>query len=73
MIDYHVAPADALPFVASQSIDVVTIVLALQNIEAMQAVMAEASRVLKVGGRFIIVINHLQPITTTPAQIRTFN
>ena len=58
MIDYHVAPADALPFVASQSVDVVTIVLALQNIEAMQAVMAEASRVLKVGGRFIIVINH---------------
>jgi ubiquinone/menaquinone biosynthesis C-methylase UbiE len=40
------------------SIDAAVIILALQNIENMQAVIAEAARVLKTGGRFVFVINH---------------
>jgi len=57
-IEYHVASADLLPFVKDSSTDVVTIILALQNIERLSETMAEAARVLKLGGRFVIVINH---------------
>ena len=57
-IEYHVASADLLPFVKDSSVDVVTIILALQNIERLSETMAEAARVLKLGGRFVIVINH---------------
>lgn len=42
----------------TSSMDVVTAILALQNIENLQGVFAEAARVLKPDGRLIIVINH---------------
>ncbi|MEK7610068.1 MAG: class I SAM-dependent methyltransferase [Patescibacteria group bacterium] len=57
-IQFHVSPADSLPFIKDGTIDVVTIVLALQNIENIQGVFTECSRVLKIGGRLVIVINH---------------
>lgn len=57
-IDFHVALAHRLSFAASDSIDAVTIVLALQNIENMAEVLVEVSRVLKPGGRLIVVLNH---------------
>jgi ubiquinone/menaquinone biosynthesis C-methylase UbiE len=57
-IEYHVAPADDLSFVESNSADVVTIILALQNIENLQGTFAECSRVLKLGGKIVFVINH---------------
>ncbi len=57
-IEFHVSPADSVPFIADNSMDVVTVILALQNIENMPGVFAEASRVLKTGGKMIFVINH---------------
>lgn len=57
-IQFHVTPADSLPFLQDGTIDVITIVLALQNIENILGVFAECSRVLKSGGRLVMVINH---------------
>ena len=57
-IEYHAAPADKLPFIKDESIDVILISLAIQNIANVKEVMAEANRVLVKGGRMIIVMNH---------------
>ena len=57
-IQYHVAPADALRFAPDGSFEVITIVLALQNIENIAGVFAECSRVLAPGGRAYFVLNH---------------
>ena len=57
-IQFHATPADSLPFMQNNSVDVVTIILALQNIENIHGVFAECARVLKPGGRVVMVINH---------------
>jgi len=63
-IEYHVAPSNSLSFLADKSIDLITIVLALQNIEDLAGTMLECARVLKPatatssGGRLFIVLNH---------------
>ncbi len=57
-VEYHAAPADKIPFVASGSVDVVALVLALQNMDPVHPVFAECARVLKLGGKFAIVLNH---------------
>ena len=57
-IPFHATPADKLAFAQGETFDAVTIVLAIQNIENMQGVFAEAWRVLKPGGRMILVLNH---------------
>lgn len=57
-IEFHVSPADSVPFIADNSVDTVTVILALQNIENMPGVFSEAGRVLKPGGKMIFVINH---------------
>ena len=57
-IQFHVTPADSLPFLQNGTMDVVTILLAIQNIENVEGVFAECSRVLKSGGRMVLVINH---------------
>lgn len=57
-VTYHVSPADKLSFATDSSFDLVTIVLALQNIENLAGTLAESSRVLKKGGRLVVVINH---------------
>ncbi len=57
-IQFHVTPADSLPFMQNGTVDIVTIILALQNIENIQGVFAECSRVLKPGGKIVFVINH---------------
>ncbi len=54
---FHSASND-LFMVKSETKDVVVCVLALQNIEKMQETVAEVSRVLKKGGRFIAILNH---------------
>ena len=57
-IEYHVAPAENLNFLKNKSIDKITLILALQNIEGVQAVLKECSRVLKNHGKLFIVLNH---------------
>lgn len=57
-INFHVSPADNLSFLAARSLDKIIIVLALQNIENYQGVIAECARILKPKGRLIIVLNH---------------
>jgi ubiquinone/menaquinone biosynthesis C-methylase UbiE len=57
-IHYFVAPADKIPFVKDKSMDAVTIILSLQNIENIQGVLKESARVLKPEGRLLIVLNH---------------
>lgn len=55
---YVAAPAEKLSFAKDASFDAATIVLALQNIEHLAVALAEAARVLRVGGRLLIVLNH---------------
>jgi len=57
-IEYYVAPAHKLPFIKDGSIDVVTIILGIQNIENISEVFKEVARVLKKSGRMFIVMNH---------------
>ena len=55
---FHTAPADALPFLKSASVDKAAIVLALQNIENIAGVLRECARVIKKEGRLYLVLNH---------------
>ena len=55
---FSVAPADSLSFMSDGSVDALTIILAIQNIENLAGTMAEAARVLRAGGRLILVTNH---------------
>lgn len=57
-VSYHVGSAEKFDIVESGTKDKVVIVLAIQNIEHVQKVFAEAARVLKSGGTFHIVMNH---------------
>lgn len=57
-IVYHVAPAEDLSFAAAHEYDIVVCVLALQNIEHLRTVYQEVQRVLRPGGRFVMVLNH---------------
>ncbi len=56
--EFHAAPAHAMPFVPSASIDKAVIVLAIQNIENFADVFAECRRVLKPSGHLFVVMNH---------------
>jgi ubiquinone/menaquinone biosynthesis C-methylase UbiE len=56
--EYHVALANDLKFAKDKSFDTVVCVLALQNIEDLTGTFAEARRVLRPGGRFVMVLNH---------------
>lgn len=55
---YVAVPAEKLSFAKDASFDAATIVLALQNIEHLDEALAEAARVLRSGGRLLIVLNH---------------
>jgi ubiquinone/menaquinone biosynthesis C-methylase UbiE len=57
-IDYHVAGANQMAFVEDNSVDKITIVLALQNIKEADECIKECSRVLKPRGSLYIVLNH---------------
>jgi ubiquinone/menaquinone biosynthesis C-methylase UbiE len=57
-IPFHAAPAHALSFAESNSFDAATIVLAIQNIENIADAFTEANRILKPGGRLVLVMNH---------------
>lgn len=55
---YVKADAQNLSFAKTGEFDIVLCVLALQNMENLKGVLAEISRVLKPGGKFIAVLNH---------------
>ncbi len=57
-IPFYVAPAHALAFAKDASFDAATIVLAIQNIENIGEVFAEARRVLVPQGRLVLVMMH---------------
>ncbi len=56
--EFHVAPSHDMSMVSTASMDIVTCVLALQNIKLLDETFQEAARMLKKGGRFIFVLNH---------------
>jgi len=55
---FHIASADALPFLKNGVENKAAIVLALQNIENVAGVLRECARVIKKGGELYIVLNH---------------
>lgn len=57
-IIFHVADAHKLEQIPNNSIDAVICILALQNMDKLEIVFREVSRVLKPAGKFIFVINH---------------
>src|SRR3989338_4699980 len=57
-IRFGVAPADALKTVDDGTVDKITVVLAIQNIENMNGTFGECTRVLKPGGKIYLVMNH---------------
>lgn len=57
-IEYHVSPADKIEFCKNESVDAITIVLALQNIKNVDGVFKECARVLKENGSIFLVLNH---------------
>lgn len=57
-IQFHVSEADDLKFIKDSSIDKISIILAIQNIENMQGVWNECKRVLKDKGKLCVVLNH---------------
>lgn len=57
-ISYKTSPSDNLSFMKSESTDVAVIILALQNIEKVKETLSECFRVLKTGGRLVLVLNH---------------
>lgn len=65
-IDYHVSPASDLSFIPDHTIDSITIVLAIQNIEDVHQVLHECARVLKPNSRLLIVLTH--PAFRVPQQ-----
>ena len=57
-IDFIVSSADSLSFLKDRSIDKITIILSIQNIENVHDVFKECRRVLKPTGRLFLVMNH---------------
>jgi len=57
-VSFHVTPSHDLSNIADARFDVITTVLAIQNIEKVKETFEEVSRVLAVGGRYILVLNH---------------
>ncbi len=55
---FHTSSADHLPFIKDGSCDAVIIILAIQNIKPVDGVFTEVKRVLKPGGRLLLVLNH---------------
>lgn len=55
---FYITPAHRAPFLKNNSIDTITIILAIQNIENVNEVLVECKRVLKDNGRIVIILNH---------------
>lgn len=57
-ISYHIGSAEDPQILAGQTFDVITIVLAIQNMKHLNLVVENISRLLKPNGRVYLVINH---------------
>lgn len=57
-IKFEVTPANNLNFLPANSVDKITLVMAIQNIEDVSGVFKECYRVLKLSGKLLIVMNH---------------
>ena len=57
-MSFYVAPAHELRFAADEVYDTALLVLAIQNIEEIDATFREVRRVLAPGGRLVLVLNH---------------
>ena len=57
-IAFFVSPADKIAETEDKSVDKISVVLAIQNIENLAEVLKECSRILKNGGKLFIVMNH---------------
>jgi len=57
-VQYHVSEANKLGYISNQTIDKVTVVLSLQNIQNASEVIHEIERVLKPEGKLLMVLNH---------------
>lgn len=56
--EFIVGAAENLGFLKNKSVDKITLVLAIQNIDNVHKVFAECQRVLKPGGKIFIVMSH---------------
>jgi ubiquinone/menaquinone biosynthesis C-methylase UbiE len=57
-IHFFVSPSHEIKTIENNSLDIITIILALQNIEKINETIKECSRILKPAGKIIIVLNH---------------
>ncbi len=57
-INYRILPAHKAPHMPDMSADIVVVILAFENIENINQVLAEISRVLRPDGRVVIVLMH---------------
>ena len=57
-IKYEIASADDLKIFKNGSVDKITVILAIQNIENPNGVFAECGRILKSAGELFLVMNH---------------
>ena len=57
-VEFYVTPSDKVAFIQDKTVDLITIVLAIQNIENIVGTFAECSRVLKPNGKLILILNH---------------
>lgn len=57
-ITYYVSAVESMPFLANSSVDKITIILAIQNIENVNDVFKECNRLLRPKGKIYLVLNH---------------
>jgi ubiquinone/menaquinone biosynthesis C-methylase UbiE len=57
-VSFAVAPAHRFPHIQNGTIDIVTVILAIQNISEVKEMFSEISRVLAPNGKVFIVMNH---------------
>ena len=56
--DFYVSSADDLRFLKDKSVDKISLIFAIQNMENVGGVLKESNRVLKPRGKIFIVMNH---------------